>query len=500
MSARICAVALVLLLVIVAACAPGASERVAEPADAVALTHVEGLGSLSFPNSGAAGAQEAFHRGVLLLHSFEFESSAEAFREAQGLDADFALAYWGEAMTYNHPLWRQKDVAAAHEVLGRYAPIAEERLAKAPSERERRYLEAVEILFGDGDKMTQDLAYMGAMQRLSESYPDDHEARTFYALSILGSTNGTRDFATYMRAAATAQPTFLANPKHPGAAHYLIHSFDDPVHAPLGLPAARLYAEIAPGAAHAQHMTTHIFVAMGMWEKVVSGNVRASEVQDAELAGQGKPANVCGHHSSWLHYGRLMTGDTTEAEAMMDRCYQRMSEDPTPGEERYFVSMRARQILDSQDWSLAERWQADLSGENGRGVRPEFVDGFTNAFAALRRGDATQARAFLAGVGDPSDDTARVYVMELRGLLALHDGDSAEGIDALRSAAALEDSIPFAFGPPTIVKPTFELLGEELLGLDRYDDAHEAFARAAERTPGRTLAVGGLQAAAGSGG
>ena len=141
MSACIQSFLLALALVVFAACAPGVSEPAV---DTARLTHIEGLGSLLFPNSGAEDAQEAFHRGVLLLPSFEDEPSAEAFRRAQELDPEFALAYWGEAMTYNHPFWKQKDVAAAHEALGRYAATAEERLAKAPSARARLYLEAVE--------------------------------------------------------------------------------------------------------------------------------------------------------------------------------------------------------------------------------------------------------------------------------------------------------------------------------------------------------------------
>jgi len=495
MSACVRTAALGLLLVVSVACAPAVSDNAS---DAAALTRIEGLGSLSFPNSGAASAQEAFHRGVLLLHSFEFESSAEAFREAQELDSDFALAYWGEAMSYNHPLWRYKGTEAAMEVLGRYASTTEERLAKAPTERERGYLEAVEILYGDGDKAAQDHAYMGAMQRLSEAYPDDHEARAFYALSILASTNGSRDFANYMRGAANAQVVFSANPDHPGAAHYLIHAFDDPVHAPLGLPAARLYAEIAPEASHAQHMTTHIFVAMGMWDDVVSGNVRASEVEDGQLADRGRPANVCGHSSSWLHYGRLMTGDTAGAQTMMDACYQRMSEEPTENEQWYFASMRARQIFDTEDWSLAGRWPTNF--ESASWIPDGFIDGFTDAFASLQQGDPALARAFLAGAGAPEDDTDRVYVAELRGMLALHDGRDQQGIELLREAAALEDSMPFAYGPPDIVKPTFELLGEQLLALGMHAEAHTAFTRATERTPGRTLAVRGLEASAASGG
>ncbi len=497
MSARVRVVALVLLLAVSWACAPRASD----PADDDArLTRIEGLGSLAFPNSGTAAAQEPFHRAVLLLHSFEYEPAAAAFREAQASDPDFALAYWGEAMTYNHPVWDQKDAVAAREALDRYASTAQDRLDKAPTEREGAYLQTLEILYADGDKTEQDRAYMEAMRRLSEAYPDDAEARAFYALAILGSQRGSRDFATYMRAAAVAQPVFDANPDHPGAAHYLIHSFDDPVHAPLGLPAARRYSETAPQAAHAQHMTTHIFVAMGLWDDAVSGNVRASSVQDGQRAERGMAPNVCGHYSSWLQYGYLMRDETAEAEALMDLCHQRMSEDPNPGERSYFANMRARQILDTQDWSLADRWQADVSGESAPWAHADFIDGFTNALAALNQGSPDMARAFLAGVGEPDDDTERVYVGELRGMVALHDGRSDEGVELLRAAAALEDSMPFEFGPPAIVKPSFELLGEALLGLDRHEDAHRAFTRAAERTPGRTLAVRGLDASAPAGG
>ncbi len=158
------------------------------------LRHVDGLGSIAFPNSGNAAAQSDFYEGVLLLHSFEFEPAAEAFRRAQDADSTFALAFWGEAMTYNHPLWRQVDIDAGREVLGRLAADASSRRERAGTEREGMYLDAVEALYGEGDKTQRDRAYMDAMQRLSESFPDDDEARTFYALSILGSENGAREF------------------------------------------------------------------------------------------------------------------------------------------------------------------------------------------------------------------------------------------------------------------------------------------------------------------
>jgi len=455
------------------------------------LTHVDGLGSISFPNSGNAAAQAPFIRGVLLLHSFEYETAAEAFRQAQTADVGFALAYWGEAMTYNHPLWQQQDRDAALKVLTRLAPTAEARAAKAPTDRERQFLGAIEVLYGVGSKHDRDQAYMRAMERLQSTYPEDMEARAFHALAILGSRDGVRDFATYVRAAATVQPVFDANPDHPGAAHYLIHSFDDPVHAPLGLPAARKYSSIAPAAAHAQHMTSHIFVALGMWDDVVKANERARDEQNAEAATRGGRPGVCGHYPSWLQYGYLMQGQTAKAEAMLDQCFERMSARPSQGETAYFANMRARQILDTQNWALASRWPWSAAMP-ATSAKLEYD--FTNAFAALQRGDTGPARAFIAQP-EPADAGGRPYFQEVRGLIAIADGKPDEGLRLLRAAADAEDSMPFEFGPPAIVKPTAELLGEQLLKLGKKDEARAAFERAAARTPGRTLTVAGLTAA-----
>jgi tetratricopeptide (TPR) repeat protein len=450
------------------------------------LVKVAGLGSISFPNSGNTQAQAPFVRGVLLLHSFEYEPAAEAFRAAQKSDPGFALAYWGEAMTYNHPLWQQQNRDAAIKALERLGPTASARAAKAPTERERLYLSAVEALYGEGTKQERDQAYMRAMAKLSDTEPADDEARTFYALAILGSRDGTRDFATYMRAAAVAQPVFERNPDHPGAAHYLIHSFDDPIHAPLGIPAARKYSSIAPGAAHAQHMTTHIFVALGMWDDVIAANLRAIEGQNADNAKRGRPAAVCGHYPSWLQYGYLMKGDAAKAASMLDACYARSMASSSAGETGSFVSMRARQILDTEDWALAAKWTWTPGVGTGPALVTAFEYNFTNAFAALRRGDAAPARTLVAG-SLPADPTSKIHIQELRGLVAIADGKVDQGLQELRAAAAAEDAAPFEFGPPAILKPTFELLAEELARAGKSADAAAAYAKAAERTPGRRL-------------
>jgi len=468
---------------------------------------IAGLGSLWFPNSGEAEAQDAFRRGVLLLHSFEYEPAAEAFRQAQEIDPDFALAYWGEAMTYNHPLWRDYDRESAIAALERLASTREERRTKAGSEREKMYLDAVETLYAEETsaaeaKAERDRLYMEAMQSLHEAYPDDDEARTFYALSILGSTDGSRDFATYMRAAATAMPVFERNPQHPGAAHYIIHSFDDPIHAPLGLPAADVYADVAPNAAHAQHMTSHIFVALGLWDRVVEANIRARDTQDAQLAERGKRPNYCGHYSSWLQYGYLQLGETEEAEALMDLCHERVQDEPNSTEWAYFVDMRARQIVDTRDWQIYERWTVPVDQIP---TEQNWGDGFpgsaftyklTNALAKLELGDPTAASLL---VREPASGEAMeaLQIDQLEGLLALRDGDSEEGLALLRESAEAEAALPFQFGPPVPVKPTYELLGEALAELGMRNEAADAFRRAVDRTPGRSLSVAGLESTSG---
>src|SRR5215212_3057099 len=255
----------ILLVVSLVVCA--AAARAQTPA-------AKELGSISFPTSAKPAAQPAFLTGTKALYNFEFDIAAEAFQEAQKADPAFALGYWGEAMSYNHPLWAQQDLAAARKVLERLAPTAAARAAKAPAGKERELIEAADILFGAGDKLTRDIAYSQALGRMHAKYPADDEVAIMYALSLLGTARpGEKNTRSAMQAASIAEDVFQRNPKHPGAAHYIIHSFDDPDHAILALPAARAYSAIAPAAAHALHMPSHIFVQLGMWDDVVASNV-----------------------------------------------------------------------------------------------------------------------------------------------------------------------------------------------------------------------------------
>src|SRR5260370_5310921 len=234
-----------------------------------------GYGPVDFGNSGSPAAQADFLAGLALLHDFEYPAAAEAFRRAEGGDPGFAMAYWGEAMTFNHPIWMQQDLKAARDALNKLALTPSARRAKAKTDREKEYLDALEILYGDGSKEERDFRYEDAMAKLHARFPDDVDATAFYGLAILGTAHAGRDIATYMRAAGVLEEAWVNHRDHPGLVHYLIHSYDDPAHAPLGLRAARIYAKIAPDAGHAQHMTSHIFLALGMWRGVVQAKIAA---------------------------------------------------------------------------------------------------------------------------------------------------------------------------------------------------------------------------------
>jgi tetratricopeptide (TPR) repeat protein len=470
------------------------------------------LGSLDFPNSGAAAAQDAFVRGVLLLHSFEYEDAREAFREARRLDPGFALAYWGEAMTHNAPIWDRQDRDAARRVLAELAPTPEGRLAKAPTEREKAWLRTLEALYGEGDKAGRDAAYAAAMEELAAAYPDDLEARAFWSLSILGTAQGVRDFRTYMRAGAVAEEVFAANRRHPGALHYLIHSYDDPVHAPLGLRAARLYADVAPAASHAQHMISHIWVALGRWQESLDANETSFAVSAERRRSQGLGVEALNFHAlHWLQYAYLQLGRLDEARRILRDMAAWAAEEPSPTTRRYLAAMRATWVAETAD-PAPPPGPAGGVGDLGGAAAAHFADGYAawaesdrEALAAARAAlDARLEEASTGGGVDTGEHaahlgrlgTAEVLAAELRALHEMASGRPAAAVTELETAVALEASLPLDYGPPPIVKPSHELLGEVLLQAGRPDEAQERFEEALLRAPRRRLSLAGLATAA----
>ena len=469
-----------------------------------------GYGQVVFPNSGSGAVQKDFLDGVALLHDFEYPSAAAAFRRAQAADPGFAMAYWGEAMTFNHPVWMQQDLQAGRAALNKLAPTSAERRAKAKTDREKEYLDAVEVLYGNGTKPERDFRYLEAMAKLHARYPDDVDATAFYGLAILGTAHEGRNVAIYMKAAGVLEEAWKNHQDHPGLLHYLIHCYDDPAHAPLGLRAARLYAKIAPDAGHAQHMTSHIFLALGMWQETVGANIAAIAAVDRARKGTG-PLR-CGHYPSWLAYAYLQLGQMDKARAAVVSCRAALesetamdhpghSMDPDNSLSGSFVNMQLRYLLDSGDWK-GEIAGLPLPKTAGPGARLDFA--FARAMSELRQNHGGAARQALAeletaarevrdletkrGDADPSYRVRPdILVLEAQALLGEQENDLSGAEKLLRQAVGLEETLPIAFGPPTIDKPTHELLGEFLLRRGRKDVAHAEFERALARTPGRRL-------------
>ncbi len=460
------------------------------------------LGVTTFDNSGAAEAQDDFLRGLLLLHSFEYPDAREAFARAREIDPGFAMAYWGEAMGYNHPIWQSQETEEGRRVLESLAPSLESRLSKAPTEREKAYLRAADALFyGSEDKKERDYAFAAAMAELHEEYPEDLDAAAFYSLAILGTSHGGRDFAKYMRAAAVAEGVFARNPRHPGAAHYLIHSYDDPIHAPLGLRAAYVYADIAPAASHAQHMPSHIFVAMGMWDRVVASNEDASASADARMERKGLGPGARSYHAlQWLAYGYLQQGRAENAMQILHEIQAAVKQtNGGRGPRSHLAMTRAAYVVETEDWK-GEAARMDVNVE-GLGAQARATDAFVLGLSAYKRGEEELARSSLAQIlelseREPERPVVAILRDELKALLLLDEGREEDAVAMLTKAAEKERAMPFEFGPPSPVKPSDELLGEVLLSSGRAEEAQEAFSRALERAPKRVRSLDGLARAA----
>jgi hypothetical protein len=468
------------------------------------------VGEVSFANSGAAAAQESFLRGLALLHNFEYPDAAEQFRKAQAIDPDFAMAYWGEAMTYTHPVWMQQDLPAARAVLGRLGATPEARAAKAKTERERDYLRTVEVLYGNGTKDERDFLFSDAMAALHQRYPDDVDATAFYALSLLGTAHEGRDFATYMRSAALLEEVFPTHQHHPGVLHYLIHSYDDPIHAPLGVRAARLYGAVAPNAGHALHMTSHIFVALGLWDDVIAANQRAMLVVNRQRADRGQTPKTCGHYVSWLHYAFLQERRFDDAKGQLDACRRmavnQFSDHPDPDKSIVpsYTEMRLFHWVETGRWDAADA----IAIPQDRYAGARFLQAYGEALAAsggeLKAFQAAATRLherqrdLLAEVEKNKEGTmvdrrnAEIAVRQIDALVRIKEGKRDEGIALLRKVADAEAALPLEFGPPPIQKPTSELLGDEFLALGRNAEAEQAYQSTLNRAPGRTRSLQGL--------
>jgi hypothetical protein len=477
------------------------------------------LGAIHFPVAAKGAAAEHFQRGVLALHSFWYDEAADEFRAATAADPRFALGYWGEAMTANHPIWGEQDTAAGARALAKIP-------ADAPLRpRDRGLVEAARLLFGAGDKAARDAAYAAAMDRLHRELPDDDEVAAFDALALLGAAAG-RDVGARMRAGALALDVLARNPEHPGAAHYIIHAFDDPEHAVLALPAARRYARIAPEANHALHMPSHIFVQLGLWPEARAANEAAFAASRAWVARKHLPDAKSDFHSlSWLAFILLQEGKRARAEAAVAQMRQLVARADTEPARLAYTRVVTALLVETEEWgradelllpaapetSIASAAGALACGAHTARVAPPF-EAMRHAEEAYVRGRAAVAR----GAVDDAAGRARALAQIARELAGYEDGQLGKGIAAaglelearaaarrgavedalasLRRAAAFEAEV-VASGP-SFEPPIHEVAGELLFAAHRADEAAAEFAAALKRCANRPRSLRGLARAA----
>ena len=467
------------------------------------------LGSIDFPTSATPVAQALFLTGTKALYNFEFDIAAEAFREAQKADPAFALAYWGEAMSDNHPLWAQQDLAAARKVMERLAPTAAARAAKAPAGRERDYIESIEVLFGAGDKLTRDIAYAEKLGAMHAKYPKDDEVACFYALALLGTGRpGVSNSRNAMQAAAISLDLFQRKPKHPGAAHYIIHSFDDPDHAILSLTAAREYSKIAPSAAHALHMPSHIFVQLGMWDDVVKSNVvaykAAVDLADAKNLPRGREDF---HTLGWLQYAYLQQGKFDEAQTCVDQAKAVADKDTAPNIRDGYAAMKARQVVESARWEKLPLPIGAVKDGGAPGYDGSAAYLLASGLSAAKLGDLATANVALdklKAMRTQAESGSNAYrakpfaIMEkeVGAAVASAQKDTATAEKLLKEATAIELTLDAPSGPPEPIKPSFELYGDLLSELGRAPEAAAQYQASLMRMPNRRAAVQGLSKAA----
>src|SRR6185369_8900851 len=484
------------------------------------------LGRVEFPTSGSKEAQAHFLRGLAALHSFWYEEALEAFRESTKVDPDFAMGYWGEAMTHNHPLWSEQDIAAARHVLAKIKDSAK------MTERERAYIAAVRLLYGEGEKPARDANYSAAMEKIYLAYPDDLDAAAFYSLSLLGMAGGGKGYRLQAKAGAIALDVYQKNPNHPGAAHYIIHAFDDPDHAILALPAARRYASIAPEAHHARHMPSHIFLQLGMWPEAAASNEAAWESSDAWMKRKNLSLSVRDYHSlHWLLYAYLQQGRYNDAEKLLNLMKKVMAESTydnklRPGYyENNYANMAAAFVVETERWNLATELfpgnkpastseQATMPGSHGSHNAMSSGGGYGSATVRTSSASVTLP-FFIRGLAaamngsniEPSiaglqetKGSGEIFAIEIAALKASMNKDHGRAIELMKQATAMEEAMRPPSGPPGLIKPSHELFGEILLRAGKPAEAAEQFKISLERQPNRARSLlGAARATAQSG-
>ncbi|GAC1399330.1 MAG: hypothetical protein NVSMB59_20680 [Vulcanimicrobiaceae bacterium] len=484
-----------------------------------------GLGNVHMATSCAPATAPKFDLALALLHNFWYARALQAFNEITVTDPQCAMAYWGAAMTYNHPVW---DAPTASDEAAAWNYVKRGRAATERAPREALYLDAVAALYNDGGagkKSDRDLAYEAAMAKTYAAFPD-LETALFYALSIYGSIpEGAKGFEKIDRAQALLSHVYAVAPDHPGILHYLIHVNDDPVHAQQGLIAARAYAKSAAAVPHAQHMPSHIFTRLGLWPEQAATNENAWHTSEADVERAGESGAFRDFHSlNYLQYAYLQLGRFKDAKWATDVIAKQYADTANkttaadtpllearhvrgrtiyaqPDRVAYgYFDMLARYIVETHDWSHADALPLVAPSRDFEAMKLQI-----QTTAAAKRGDAASALAYARRIAALAEEPGqqpfaqtilRMQAKEAAASAASASGKNAEAVGLLGEAIAIEDGIDSLSQPPYPIVPANELLGDLLMEMHQPAQAQAHYASALKRTPGRPMAIYGIARAA----
>jgi hypothetical protein len=471
----------------------------------------EKLGTVHFQTSCRTQVAPEFDHAIALLHSFEFPQAIRGFESVIASDSSCAIAYWGIALS----LWTNPFAVGARSTsqLESGRRVLERGLRVAPnaSEREKDYLGAVGQLYRDYEHTTQAArvaAYTQSMEALAARYPDDTEASIFYALALTASAPPTdKTYANQLKAAAILERLYASQPDHPGLTHYMIHTFDVPPLASRGLDAANRYATIAPSAAHALHMPSHIFTRVGEWDESIATNLRSIESARRE-----RSLAEALHASDYAMYAYLQEGQDRAARQLMDGLPTlKSSFDPTAtsggatGTVGAFAlaAIPARYALERRSWQDA----AALAPGSSAFPWTEALDHFARALGAARLGDLAKAHESVDSLGAIQlrlvtrgetywAEQVAIEKLGAEAWLALAERRESDALALMREASAREDKTEKSAVTPGPLAPARELLGDMYLELHRPAEALDAYQATLKKEPKRFRSLYGAMRAA----
>ncbi len=466
----------------------------------------EQLGRVNFKVSCQPAAQQQFNRALAWLHSFEYEEAEKAFTAVTTTDPSCGMGFWGIAISNYHPLWAPPTPAQLQT--GAIA-AAKAKTIGAPTARERDYISAIEVFYKDAtqrDHRTRAFAYRDAMEQLYRRHPADNEAGVLYALTLVatGMMSNDKTYVSEKKAAQILNRVMAREPRHPGVTHYLIHSYDYPALAQLALPAARRYAKIAPASAHAQHMPSHIFTRMGLWQEAIRSNLDAKAAA-RDFAARNNMSGVWDeqfHAMDYLAYAYLQSAQDKQARGQLDELKKTQKAEPQSFKVAYAASaIPARYALERRQWSEAAKLPLP-TGSLGtfpwqRFRWAEAHIHFARAIGAARTGDVAAARqdvqklaeirAALVEVKGDYDWAKQVEIGRLvaSAWLAHAEGKRDEALRLMREAADLDDATDKHPVTPGAILPAREQLGELLLEQNQPSAALPEFETSLRVAPNR---------------